>query len=62
VATLDWKKIDEANAWCAGFDQYPHRHQCPFDVATAAHAHTAYWAGWNQAALEAEGADAAQAA
>jgi hypothetical protein len=60
VATQEWDKLDAANAWCAGFDQHPRRHLCPFDPKTDAHAYAAYWEGWNQA--EAESAEATKAA
>ncbi len=46
------KKAAQANAWTIGYEDYPHQNRCPFNFGKTPEEHTAYWAGWNQAATE----------
>ncbi len=54
MAKMSAKEIAAANAYCAGEEDYPRRDLCPYNPAKEPHAHDAYWAGWNQAATQAD--------
>ena len=54
---VDMKEVDRMNAFCEGEEDYPALDKCPYDFAKKPHAHTAYWDGWNAAAIEADRAE-----
>jgi hypothetical protein len=48
------KEVDRANAYVLGYDDYPMKDKKRYDYAKQPHAHTAYWNGWNAAAIDAD--------